>query len=286
MSSPAERRSAEQLAELMAAHALSPEAQLQQTRFRMALVDAWQIDAGSRVLEIGCGQGDTTAALADALGERGRVVAVDLADPSYGAPVTIGDSAAHLAGGPLGARIKFRYGFDVLDPQNAFPDDAFDAIVLAHSTWYFESLDQLRQTLMRIRPWASRLLLSEWDLEPRSVDQTAHLLAILIQGQIEAFKAGSTANVRTPYSREALDRLLDETGWSITSETLVDAGELDDARWEIDACLEDALPEAATLGLPERLLTLLASQADVLRRVAARDGTTPLPAYAVVAERA
>src|SRR5206468_10004496 len=119
------RRDAGELASLMAAYAVSPAEQLRQTRFRMQLVQDWQIPEGARVLEIGGGQGDTTAVLADAVGERGRVIAVDLAEPSYGAPITIGESAAHLSEGPLGNRITFHYGFDVLDPGNAFPDDAF-----------------------------------------------------------------------------------------------------------------------------------------------------------------
>jgi SAM-dependent methyltransferase len=274
------------LAALMAANTVSPAEQLRQTGFRAALGEAWQIPEDARVLEIGCGQGDTTAVLADAVGDRGRVIAVDVAEPSYGAPITIGDSARHLSSGPLGARVKFSFGFDVLDPQNAFPDDAFDAIVLAHCTWYFDSLDRLRETLRRIGPWAPRLCLSEWDLEPRAVDQTAHLLAVLIQGQIEAFRSHSTANVRTPYSREALRGLLAETGWAVGSETLIDASALDDAAWEIDACLEDSLPEAARLDLPPRVQSLLASQGDVLRRLAAREGNRPLPAYAITAVRA
>jgi hypothetical protein len=91
-----ERLSTDALAALMAAGAVSPAEQLRQTAFRVALVDAWQIPAGARVLEIGFGQGDTTAVLADAVGERGRVVAVDLGEPTYGAPITIGDSARHL----------------------------------------------------------------------------------------------------------------------------------------------------------------------------------------------
>jgi SAM-dependent methyltransferase len=280
-----DRLSSDALASLMAASAVSPDEQRRQTGFRVALVDAWQIPEGARVLEIGCGQGDTTAALADALGARGRVIAIDMAEPTYGAPITIGDSARHLSEGPLGPRVKFRYGFDVLDPENAFPDDAFDAIVLAHCTWYFDSLDRLRQTLRRLRPWAPRLYLSEWDLEPRALDQTAHLLAVLIQGQIEAYKSESVANVRTPYSREALRGMLEETAWAVESETLVDASALDDAAWEIEACLEQSLPEAARLDLPPRVRTLLASQGDVLRRIAARDGNRPLPAYAIAATR-
>jgi SAM-dependent methyltransferase len=278
-------RSAEQLAGLMAAGAESPEAQVAQSRFRMALVADWALAPGARVLEIGCGQGDTTAAIADAVGAEGRVIAIDLAEPSWGSPVTLGESTGALSAGPLGDRIEFRFGFDALDPANAFDDDAFDAIVLAHCTWYFDSLGRLRDTLACIRPWAPTLCLSEWDLEPRSIDQLGHLLAVLLQGQVEAYKDESHANVRTPYAREALRTMLDETGWQIASESLVDASELDDARWEIEMCLLDALPEAIELPLPGRLQTLLASQGDVLRRVSEQHGSRPLPAYSVVAER-
>jgi SAM-dependent methyltransferase len=280
-----ERRGAQELAALMASYAISPDEQQRQTRFRLALVEQWEIPEGARVLEIGCGQGDTTVVLADAVGSTGRVIAVDIADPSYGAPVAIGESGHLLSQGPLGKRMKFSYGFDVLDPQNAFPDDAFDAIVLAHCTWYFDSLEQVRATLAQIRPWAPRLYLSEWDLEPRSIDQTPHLLAILIQGQVAAFKDGSQANVRTPYSREALRAILAETGWSSERETLVDASALDDAVWEIDTALGDSLAEAGALDLPPQLQTLLASQADVLRRIAARDGNRPLSSYCIAARR-
>ncbi len=106
---------------------------------------------------------------------------------------------------------------------------------------------------------------------------------MLIQGQVEAFKTGSLANVRTPYSREALRAILAETGWSIERETLVDASALDDAAWEIDAALGDSLAEATTLDLPARLQTLLASQGDVLRRVAARDGNRAAAGLLLVA---
>lgn len=41
------------------------------------------IEKGSTVLEIGCGQGDTTAVIASMVGENGNVVVVDIADPKY-----------------------------------------------------------------------------------------------------------------------------------------------------------------------------------------------------------
>lgn len=56
-----------------------------QTLHRLMLLQHWNIPIGSKVLELGCGQGDCTTALAYAVGEQGRVVAVDPADLDYGA---------------------------------------------------------------------------------------------------------------------------------------------------------------------------------------------------------
>jgi hypothetical protein len=51
---------------------------------RLQLVDFWAITPGARVLEIGCGQGDCTIVLADAVGEGGHVDALDPGAPDYG----------------------------------------------------------------------------------------------------------------------------------------------------------------------------------------------------------
>ena len=45
---------------------------------RLQLLNFWDIMPGSRVLELGCGQGDCTVPLADAVGENGHVDAVVL----------------------------------------------------------------------------------------------------------------------------------------------------------------------------------------------------------------
>jgi predicted methyltransferase len=58
--------------------------QLQSTELRIELVRRWGIKPGSRVLEVGCGQGDCTAVLATAVGPEGHVVAVDPGAPDYG----------------------------------------------------------------------------------------------------------------------------------------------------------------------------------------------------------
>ncbi|MFI6686396.1 class I SAM-dependent methyltransferase [Streptomyces sp. NPDC050485] len=271
------------IAALMAAAQVSPAAQRTQTAYRTALVAAMTVPAGASVLELGCGQGDLTAVLAEAVGPGGRVVAVDIADPSYGAPVTLGRSAEHLKASRLGARIDFRFGVDVLDGSVDFPGEAFDHVVLAHCSWYFASLGQVGEVLARVRPWARRLSFTEWDLAPRSTDQLPHLLAVLIQGQIEASGSRGEGNVRTPFSRESLLRLLPSAGWEAVAEHSVDTAQLQDADWEIDACTLLLAAEERLAALPVPVRDLVLSQADVLRAVARKRGNTPLPSYSVTA---
>jgi SAM-dependent methyltransferase len=276
---------AEDVARLMAANAKASDVQIAQTHFRMQLVEGWRIPQGAKILEIGCGQGDMTAALAHAVGSDGHVTAVDSAAPEYGAPVSLGQSAEHLQSTPLGQRIDFHFQYNLLDPEESFAPNTFDYVVLAHSSWYFASLEQLRQLLLRIRPWASRLCYSEWDMEPYTHDQIAHMLAVLIQGQVEAFKTESASNVRTPFSRTRLKQLLQETGWQVSTESTIDSTYLQDAHWEIDSCLRSSLTEAAALNLPLKFQELLASQLDTLRLITERGNTRSLSSYSIVAER-
>ncbi len=186
--------------------------QLHQTEFRCRLVESWNIPVGARMLEIGCGQGDTTAVLASVVGPKGKILAVDLAESTYGAPVSLGDSAKRLLESPVGEQIEFRFQYDVMDRTSELDHNEFDVIVLAHCTWYFASLELLGAVLSRVRPLASRICMSEWDLQPEQSSQFGHFLAVLIQGQIEVHKASSKANVRTPYSREQLQLILQKTG--------------------------------------------------------------------------
>jgi SAM-dependent methyltransferase len=275
---------AEQIASLMAVSAQSSAIQIAQTQYRLRLVERWQISPGSRVLEIGCGQGDMTAVLAHAVGEIGHVTAVDLADPEYGAPVSVGESANHLLATPLGQRIDFHFNYDVLDPANVFAPGTFDYVVLAHCSWYFASLEQLGQVLRRLKPWAKQLCYAEWDMQPQALEQVGHLLAILIQGQIEAFKIESEANIRSPFSRARLQALLQKTGWSVSAESLMDTAQLQDADWEIAWCLRSSMSEAEALNVPPKFKELLRSQIDVLRLAAQQSSNRPLAAYALTAE--
>ena len=55
-----------------------------QIEHRVNIVSGWSIPPGSRVLEVGPGQGDCTVVLAAAVGEQGHVDAVDPAPLDYG----------------------------------------------------------------------------------------------------------------------------------------------------------------------------------------------------------
>ena len=248
-------RSAEELAALMP---VPNQVQLHQTRFRRELVSHWGIPSGARVLEIGCGQGDTTLVLADAVGPTGHVLAVDLANQNYGAPLTLGESTDHLKRGPLGDRMSFQFECDAL--AATFKQEEFDYVVMAHCTWYFSNLEILQDTLNRIQPWAPRLCLSEWTLEPETPDQMAHFLAILIQGQIESFKEESESNVRSPYAKQTVDLLLTNAGYEVESEARIDTSELEDARWEVTAALAEP-----TDVLSDRLKSFVSNQIQLLR---------------------
>lgn len=58
-----------------------------QFEHRVNIVKSWNIPPGSRILEIGPGQGDCTIVLATAVGESGHVDAVDPAPLNSGTPI-------------------------------------------------------------------------------------------------------------------------------------------------------------------------------------------------------
>ncbi len=266
-------------------HSATNPQDLAQRRYREALAAGWEIPPGAHILEIACGQGDMSAVLAQAVGATGHVTGIDIASPDYGAPLTLGEATARLRAGPLGGHLTFRFQTDLLDDAVSFPPDTFDAVVLAHGAWYFANLEQLRATLRRVRQWAPLLHFAEWDLEAQTFAQLPHLLAVLLQGLIEGYHPGSTANVRTPFSRQQLHGVLAETGWEVTHEFRADTSALQDGAWETALALEEALPTIAELPVPAGVRDQLRSQGDLLRALASHLEQRSLPAYALTAER-
>lgn len=255
-----------------------------QTAHRLKLIDFWNIGHGARVLEIGCGQGDTLAALAYAVGENGFVHGVDIADDTYGQPETLGQARKRLLCARLGAPIRIDFSFDVLDESRAFADDAFDVIVLSHSLWYLPEYDSLAAILRRVRPWGKRLCIAEWSSDAETMEQLPHLKAVMVQAVCESFLESGYSNVRTLYTPRDIHRAVEESGWVTQKAGMIHSPDMQDGRWEVLAAIERyADIQRGIAGMPEKLRQLLCVQIEELRQAGA---TVPLPVYALTAVRA
>jgi hypothetical protein len=115
------------------------------------------------------------------------------------------------------------------------------------------------------------------------VEQIPHLMAVMIQGQVEASKETSQSNIRSPFSQTQIKRLLAMAQWNIERVGRVRTEGLQDADWEIAECLANSVRQAGDLGFSSRQMTQLAAQVDVLRQIAVGQGNKSLPCLALVA---
>ncbi|KAJ6116096.1 hypothetical protein N7523_006513 [Penicillium sp. IBT 18751x] len=220
-----------------------------QTLHRLVLLQHWNIPTDSKVLELGCGQGDCTTVLAYAVGEQGRVVAVDPAELNYGAPYTLGQAQGHISQSLLGRRITWvkqtplDYLSSLPSPSStASESKAFDATVLAHCLWYFASPSLILSTFHALKQHSKRLLLAEWSLVATHPSAQPHVLAALAQAALECRKPeSSVSNVRTVLGPKRLTELALAAGWQLESESCVQGVEgLLDGQWEVSACLSSS----------------------------------------------
>ncbi len=265
--------------------AVKGEIQTGQTEHRVKLAESWGIEAGSRILEIGCGQGDTTAVLAYFTGEKGHVHAIDIAGPDYGSPVTLGESRDYLLSSSLGEQMNIQFQIDVLADNATFPENHFDYIVFSHASWYLRSADQLAAILKKSRSWGKKLCFAEWDPAIMQVEQQSHLLAVLIQAQYEAFKESSEANIRSFFTADDIKDIAEKAGWSITKEESIYSPKLKDGEWEVDMALDFAAKEVELLQeMPAKLKRLIHSELSILQRNKELLPIRPLSSFAFTAQ--
>jgi SAM-dependent methyltransferase len=273
--------SVDELAREMLLYRNYPVIQRAQTAIRVQLVQFWGIPPGAKVLEIGCGQGDLTVVLADAVGANGMVTALDPGNPDYGAPVSIGESTTHIAAGKYGAIVDFQLGQDPLNAGDELQKAKFDFVVFGHCSWYFDRNSILKEMLASAQQWAPVLCLSDWDLCPGNSHQFAHSLSVLLHGLVESYRCKSLENVRSPYAVVELLELLHDIGWICEAQTRIPCPELMDGSWEIESCVNDAVTCAKKSGVPDRVLGILKSGTELLRAVSKQYGNESLSSFAL-----
>jgi len=199
-----------------------------QLQHRLDLVEAFDIQKGMRVLEIGCGQGDTTAALADAVGENGYIVAIDIASPDYGAPLTLGQATDRIKNSPLGNRISFHFEMDFKEFEST---ERFDAAVLSHCSWYFKRPKDLLQYFQKLRKMTKRICFAEWDLDFTNMQQRSHFFAASILALYSNF-VNNEGNIQNLFDKIQIQELLEQAGFQIGKQQTVQAKYLQDGQWE------------------------------------------------------
>jgi SAM-dependent methyltransferase len=253
------------------------ELQLPQTVQRFAIAEAWNtVKPGDRILEIGCGQGDMTAVLAALVGSTGHIAALDPADPAaYGSPWTLKQAQEHLSRTSIGDRIEWIRADTVEYLDNSSAEGRrFDAVVLAHSLWYFPSPQAIDNTLAAIKrlAYSPKLLIAEYALGISHPEATPHLLSVLAQAALEAHKPISTSNVRTVISPNSLRIQAQLAGWKpISGQSITPAAEYQDGRWEVGMVISKRfLEEISQVSMTERERSVIIAMRDAVIFNAAR----------------
>ncbi|KAI0446908.1 S-adenosyl-L-methionine-dependent methyltransferase [Xylaria telfairii] len=191
----------------------TPEHTLAALQHRRNLVKAWGILSGSKVLEIGPGQGDFTVILADAVGPTGQVVAVDPAPLDWGTP-DLASAQAHTLASPLGSRINFVQAEPAVFLENN--EETFDSVVFGYCIWFFADPSVLPIMLSWARNRAHRLLIAEYSLSASTFSGIPHVLAAMTSNVIEAVRTErSDRNIRCVLTPIQIAKAAKKAGWSL-----------------------------------------------------------------------
>lgn len=118
---------------------------------RDALIRHAAAHPGARVLDVGCGTGDTTLAFAEQVGPRGEVNGVDISDPLLAI-------ARHRADG------RASVGFILADAQtHAFDPGRFDLVASRFGVMFFADPVAAFANLARALRPGGRMVFAAWD---------------------------------------------------------------------------------------------------------------------------
>ena len=203
-----------------------PKHNLASITHRQNLVKIWAIPPGAKVLELGCGQGDFTVPLADAVGPTGHVVAADPMPPDYGTP-PLAAAQEHVKKSPVGPQIDFVRADSAEYLRST--TESFDFVILAHCVWYFSDPGVLREILLAAAGKTKAVLIAEYALAASRASSVPHVLTALATNALESFRdASSLRNLRCALSPPQIVAAAATAGWALYSEEngiLTPAGE-------------------------------------------------------------
>jgi len=245
-----------------------------QMEHRKMLARHWNITPGSRVLEIGCGQGDCTIILADAVGKNGHVDAIDPGAPDYGSPWTLSEAQSHISSTALGPRIQFHHA-DAPSYLSTYTGPSYDSIVLCHSLWYFASPSILTTIITSIlqnpKTKSAILCMAEWSLRASTPESQPHVITALLLCAMEARRnSEGHGNIRTVMSPEQICGVVRSTGgFTLLNQTIEKTNEgMQDGFWEVSDTLRSrggVLEEMRSHGVDEKGIAAMIAMYDSLK---------------------
>lgn len=189
---------------------------------RLNICEKWDIPCGSRLLDVGCGQGESTVVLATVLGQTSHVTGIDNAPPDYGGPYTVGQSQGHVLDSSLGSRIAFIRSDPIAFLRGGGSATQFDAAVFCHSLWYFSSPSVILDIFHAMsKAGIPKIYFAEWTGTASHEAQEPHALAaeaqMLLYAQRPLYAAPGLQeqNVRGAVIAEELLRLAERAGWVV-----------------------------------------------------------------------
>ncbi len=157
------------------------------------MLDAAGLLRGARVLDIGCGCGDTTIAAAVAVAPDGHVVGVDVSEPML---VRARDRAAHLA----------NTTFALADAATFVPDAPFDVVISRFGVMFFDDPTAAFANVRRAMKPGGRLVFVCWQSAQKNAWASVPLsgvLRVVPPPAATAPEASSTRRSRGGASRRA-----------------------------------------------------------------------------------
>lgn len=235
-----------------------------QIQARVDLFKTWGIPSGSKILEIGCGQGDCTLVMAYLVGEQGHITGIDPAPLDYGsfvgkqkqshptttiliiqagAPITLGQAQDKLKQSAVGNRITFHQtdleGF----LNSSASEPLYDYAVFARSTWYFPSAEALTPMLVALRGRTKHLRIAEYSTDIQGdIAALPHLLAAISQAEFNSRdnNLDRDDNIQSIIPPQKIRELTLEAGWVFEKEDVIRSPEdQEDAGWEVGRVLSE-----------------------------------------------